>query len=174
MNTTTLHHIFLEELGDIYDAEQQVLKALPDMIAEATDEDLRSSLEDHLDETKNQVDRLKEIADQMDITIPTKTCDAMSGILSEGQKMLQKDTTTEIKDVLITLAGMRVEHYEMAAYTGIITLANTLEYSDAESLLQETLDEENNAADTLESAAQGGLFSSGLVQDAADDDDDSM
>lgn len=166
MDTNPLYKLFIRELEDVYDAERQIVDALPLMIQETTDENLRTSLQDHLEETEDQIERLDEIADNLGSTLQPRSCTGMAGIIEEGEKMLAQGGSPEIKDVMIAISAAKVEHYEMSTYTSLVTLANTMGYDEVEELLQENLDEEQAAADTLETAAKGGLFNAGLIDTA--------
>src|SRR5262245_37213920 len=107
--------LFREELGDIYDAEQQILKSLPNLINAASSEELRDALEQHRDVTEGQVERLDEIFNDIGGR-PEKKCKGMAGLLAEGEELLGEGYSPNVQDVGIIAAAQRVEHYEMAAY----------------------------------------------------------
>ena len=169
---TTLHTLLTDELRDLYDAEQQIISALPKMVSAASDESLRTSLEDHLEQTKGHVERLEEAAEELNFDLKPLHCAGMEGILKEGEKMLQQEATTDVTDLIITMAAAKVEHYEMSSYRSAHLLATTLGYYAVADLLQETLDEEIAAAEALEAAAEGGLFSTGLADKAVAEEDE--
>lgn len=167
-----LHDIFVDELTDAYDAERQIIKALPTLIEKANDEQLMICLQDHLVETEEQVIRLEEVANSLGFDLKKMSCKGMAGILAEGEAMLEVDTTSEIKDALIIAAASKVEHYEIATYRMLKMMAHVLNYASAEDLISENLDEEQEAATTLESLAEGGILSQGLAEKAAESEKD--
>lgn len=172
MKQHTLHDIFLQEIKDVYDAEQQIITALPSMISAASDEELTTLLQEHLEETEEQVTRLEELATNLGYDLSGVSCKGMSGIIAEGKKMLEMNVSDEIKDALIISAAMKVEHYEMSTYMTLVTLAGVLDYSIAEDLLTSNLEEEEAAAEALQGLAEGGLFSKGLTEKAAESEMD--
>lgn len=142
MAITTLHELYVEELKDLYSAEQQILKALPKMVKAASHEELVNAFKEHLEETKTQVTRLEKIFKELDVSPKGKTCKAMKGLLEEGKDVMAEDAEPAVLDAALITAAQRVEHYEMAGYGCVRTFANLLGYDDAARLLQETLDEE--------------------------------
>lgn len=151
-----LKTLFTDELKDILWAEKHLLKALPKMAKSATSEELRSSLEQHIIETQNQVIRLEQVFEILGQKATGKKCDAMEGLVEEG-KNLMEDTTagTLTRDAAIISAAQKIEHYEIASYGTLRTLANTLGLSEAASLLEETLQEEKNTDVKLTQIAEG-------------------
>ena len=141
----TLRELFIEELKDIYDAEQRITKALPKMAQAADSEELSAALEEHLRETEEQVTRLEQILESLDETPGRKTCKAMMGLLEEGKELMGEDFPPEVMDAGIIAAAQKVEHYEMATYGCLRTWAKLLGEDEAYRLLQQTLDEEGNA-----------------------------
>ena len=151
----SLRDLFLEELKDIYDAEQRITKALPKMAQAAGSEELVSAFEDHLGETEEHVRRLEEIFEAVDESPSKKTCKAMVGLLEEGQDIIgDDDLPAEVKDAALIAAAQKVEHYEMATYGCLRTWAELLGEDEVVRLLQTTLDEEGAADKKLTEIAQ--------------------
>jgi len=166
MQLTTLNDVFVNQLGDLKSAEQQLTDALPKMAQAASTPELREAFEEHLQETRGHVKRLQEI-EQMVGSIPTETCDAMKGLVSEGEEIIEADGDPVAKDVALIAAAQRVEHYEIAAYGTARALARELDFSDAADLLGDTLDEESAADQKLTSIATGGIMSDGINKAAS-------
>jgi ferritin-like metal-binding protein YciE len=146
MTDSRLHEFFLEELKDIYGAEKQIVKALPKMVEAANSTDLVRAFEDHLDVTNTQVTRLEQIFENLGEEAESKKCEAMKGILDEGEQVI-KDTEegTATRDVGLIMAAQKVEHYEIASYGTLLQLANTMGHTEVAELLEATLDEEKEA-----------------------------
>ena len=159
----TLHDAFIDELRDAYDAEKQVLKALPKMARAASSADLRAAFETHLEETRGQVDRLEQVFASLDEKVRGKHCDGVAGIIEEGKKVMEEDFDDTTMDACLIAAAQRVEHYEMAAYGTLVAWAEAMGHNDAAALLRETLDEEKAADEKLTEVAE-----SGVNQEAAD------
>jgi ferritin-like metal-binding protein YciE len=153
MNKRTLQELFVEQIRDLYDAEKQLVKALPQMAKNSESEDLANALKNHLEETKGQVQRLEKVFTIVNVTPRGKACKAMKGLIEEGNEGMEEHEKGALRDLSIIAAGQRVEHYEMAAYGTARTLAEHLELDDAVQLLQETEDEEKNADDKLNEVA---------------------
>src|ERR1700750_3429252 len=133
---SALKELFVDELKDIYWAEKHLATALPKMIKGATSEDLKNSISTHLEETKGQITRLKSVFASVGEKAAAKKCLAMKGLLKEATELLEDtDKGTEVRDVAIISAAQKVEHYEIASYGALRTLAGTLGYSDAQDLL---------------------------------------
>lgn len=142
MKLENLEDLFLDELEDIYDAEQQLVKALPKMAASASSPELRQSFQTHLAQTEGHVQRLEAIFSQLGQEPERKPCKAMKGLIAEGSEMIKEDAVPEVKDAGLIAAAQRVEHYEIAAYGSARTYAETLGRTDAAQLLGQTLKEE--------------------------------
>lgn len=170
--TKTLHDAFVDELRDTYDAEKQLLKALPKMAKAATSEQLRGAFEAHLEETRGQVDRLEQVFALLDEKVRGKHCDGIEGILEEGKSIMEEDFDDATMDACLVAAGQRAEHYEMAAYGTLVAWANTLGLTDAAGLLEETLAEEKAADETLSALAEGGLNDAAMSGDDEEVEDD--
>ena len=145
MKMKSLADLFVHELKDLYSAEKQLLKALPKMAKAATSEELQTALEKHLGETEDQVSRLEEIFEELEISTRGAKCPAMEGLVEEGKTILEEDMEDDVRDAAIICAAQRVEHYEMAGYGCARTFAEQLGHQNAARLLQQTLDEEKAA-----------------------------
>jgi ferritin-like metal-binding protein YciE len=149
-----MHDLFVQELKDLYNAENQLVKALPKMAKAATDPELQRAFQNHLTETINQVKRLEQIGAQMEIEPKGKKCKAMEGLIQEGREAIDEYEDDNVRDAALIAAAQRVEHYEIAGYGCARTFAKLLGYDDAAELLQATLDEEGNADKILTSIAE--------------------
>jgi ferritin-like metal-binding protein YciE len=154
MSLKTLEDLFVHELKDLYSAEKQLLKALPKMAKAASSDQLRDGFEEHLEQTKGHVERLETIFDQLGKSPRAAKCDAMEGLVEEGQKMIDEDAEPHVKDAGLIAAAQRVEHYEIAGYGTARTFARLLGHSEAEDLLQQTLDEEKETDERLTELAE--------------------
>ena len=143
MKLETLHDLYVHELKDIYSAESQLVKALPKMAKAASSEELRAGFEEHLEQTRGQVERLDKIFEQLEVSPRGKKCVAMEGLIEEGKELLEEDADPDVKDAALIAAAQKVEHYEIAAYGTVRTYAELLGFQDAADLLQQTLDEES-------------------------------
>ena len=154
MEKLALRELYLDELRDLYDAENRLVKALPKLAKEAESQELRAGIEEHLEQTKGHVDRLREIFEAMGEKPGGKRCAAMVGLIDEGDEMMGEDFETGVKDAALISAAQRVEHYEIAAYGCVRTWAGLLGEKEAENLLQHTLDEEKEADEKLTELSQ--------------------
>jgi ferritin-like metal-binding protein YciE len=150
----TLHDLYVDELKDLYNAEHQLLKALPKMAKAAADPQLAQAFTDHLEETEGQVERLDKIFKKLDVSPKGKTCKAMQGLLEEGKDLMAEDADPSVMDAALIAAAQRVEHYEMAGYGCVRTFARLLGDKQAAALLQATLDEEGAADKHLTELAE--------------------
>lgn len=166
MQLNTLKDLYIEQLRDLYSAETQLVDALPKMAQAASSSDLKSAFKQHLDETKSQKQRLERIFSELGTSPQGETCQAMQGLIEEGEEIINTQAQPAVKDAALIAAAQRVEHYEMAGYGTVRTFANELGYDNAKNLLQMTLDEEGNANKKLNSIAEGGLLSSGINEKA--------
>jgi ferritin-like metal-binding protein YciE len=154
MKLESLHDLFVDELKDLYNAEHQLLKALPKMAKAASSSQLAKAFTEHLEETKGQVDRLEKVFKELDASPKGKTCKAMEGLLKEGKEVMEEDADPSVKDAALIAAAQRVEHYEMAGYGCVRTFARSLGFEKAARLLQATLDEEGAADHKLTKLAE--------------------
>jgi ferritin-like metal-binding protein YciE len=155
MKANSLRELLVEELKDLYDAENQLIKALPKMAEAASSEDLRTAIEEHLEKTQQQAERLKQVFSQLDENLKAQKCKGMEGLIKEGKDIIEEeDMDPEVKDAAIISAAQRVEHYEIAGYGCVRTWANLLGENEVASLLEQTLDEEKEADQTLNQIAE--------------------
>jgi ferritin-like metal-binding protein YciE len=165
MKIDSLRAVFDEQIADLYDAENQLVAALPELARKASTSDLRTAFENHLEETRGHVKRLEEIRSQIGITERTR-CEAMAGLIKEGAEVTRATGDPAAIDAALIAAAQRVEHYEIAGYGTARTLALELGFDDAESLLSETLGEEAKADELLTKIATGGFMKSGVNRKA--------
>ena len=144
----SLEELFVDELKDLFNAENQLIKALPKLAKKATTPALKKAFTDHLKQTEEHVARLQKIGQMLGEKLTGKKCAAMEGLVEEGGEILEEDDQNAIIDAALIGAAQRVEHYEIAAYGTVRAMAETLGHNDIVELLQETLDEEG-AADKL-------------------------
>src|ERR1700722_14709383 len=164
-----LREVMLEELRDLYSAENQLVKALPKRAKAAQDEDLQQSFSEHLEETTGQVERLKEVFSLLEEKPTGKHCKGMEGLIEEGKEAIDEEEEGEAYDIGLIGAAARVEHYEIAGYTAVIAMLKGLGLEDAAEALVETLDEENEALEKLESKLQDLIAAS--AADASEDEE---
>jgi ferritin-like metal-binding protein YciE len=149
MTLNNLEDAFVHELGDVYNAEKQIIRALPKMVKAASDTGLKSSLEKHREETEQQIERLERIFETLGRRARGPKCEAMKGILEEGSDLLNEDVAPEVLDALIIAASQKVEHYEITTYGTLCTWGELLGFSDAVKLLKQNLSEEKHADELL-------------------------
>ena len=158
---SALHELFLDELADVYNAEQQITKALPKMAKAARSPELREAFQTHLEETEEQISRLEEVAESLGEKLKGKKCKAMEGLLAEGKEIMEEQADSPALDAGLILAAQKVEHYEIASYGALCAWAQSMGHDDAFDLLKQTLDEEittdeklNQLAESLNAEAQ--------------------
>lgn len=149
METNRLKHLYIEELKDLYSAENQLVKALPKIAEAASSEDLRAGFKEHLGQTKDHVARLEKIFKALGESPKGKKCKGMEGLIQEGAEMIEEGPAPEELDAGLISAAQRVEHYEIAGYGCVSTYAKLLGEDEAESLLRQTLDEEKETDEKL-------------------------
>jgi ferritin-like metal-binding protein YciE len=142
MELNTLRDLYIEELNDLYSAENQLIKALPKMAKAAAAKTLKGGFEKHLKETRTHVTRLNQVFKGLRTSPGGKKCKAMEGLIAEGDEIISEDAEPEVRDAGLIAAAQRVEHYEMAGYGCVRTYAKLLGYKQAEKILQKTLNEE--------------------------------
>jgi ferritin-like metal-binding protein YciE len=169
----TLHDAFIDELRDAYDAEKQLLRALPKMAKKATAEELSAAFEAHLEETRGHVDKLEQVFGTLDEKVRGKHCDGIAGIIEEGKSVMEEDFDAETMDACLIAGGQRAEHYEMAAYGTLIAWAQVMGHTEAADLLEEILEEEKAADQKLSALAEGGINQAAADEaHPAEDDED--
>ena len=154
MTEKKLADLFYDTLKDIYFAERQILKSLPKMAKAAQSEELRNAFLTHRDETETHVERLQQVFEILGKRAQTKTCEAIKGILEEGDEIAEEYAGSEALDAGLAAGGQAVEHYEMARYGTLKTWATQLGMKDAAALLDQTLQEEKKADALLSKLAQ--------------------
>ncbi|TFF35191.1 YciE/YciF ferroxidase family protein [Mucilaginibacter psychrotolerans] len=155
---SALNELFLDELKDIYWAEKHLVKALPKMVKAATSEELKNAIQTHIAETENHITRLESAFASLDEKAVAVKCEAMAGLLKEGEEIVSEtEKGTLTRDAGIISAAQKIEHYEIASYGTLRTLALTLGYAEAADLLQATLDEEKNCDSLLTQIAEAGI-----------------
>ncbi len=175
MKQSAFYNMFVELLKDLFDAENQIVQNLPKVIQTASNPELKEALSQHLDETKNQVQRLKQIFKMLNENPTGKTCKGMKALFEEGEEVIKKGEAPTVKDAHLIIACQKVEHYEIAAYGSARALArhlndarldDRLDFDEIADLLQLTLDEESAADEKLTDIAEGGFFTQGINEEA--------
>ncbi len=155
---TLLHELFVDELKDIYWAEKHLTKALPKMAKAATSEELRSAFEEHLVVTEEQIGRLEEVFELLDMPARAKKCEAMEGLVKESQNVIEEmPKGTAARDAGLIISAQKVEHYEIAAYGSLVQLARTMGHQEIAEILTETLEEEKQTDQLLTELAVSGI-----------------
>ena len=153
MKNEFLHEPFVDALKDLYDAEQQLVKALPKVEKKADNADLKAAIKAHWEETKEHVNRLEKVFKSINEKPARKTCQAMKGLLEEGEEVIKEEDQGPGTDALLILAAQKVEHYEIASYGTLRKWAEEMGHDKAMELLSETLEEEKAADDKLTEVA---------------------
>jgi ferritin-like metal-binding protein YciE len=157
MEIETLQDLLIEELQDLYSAENQLIKAMPKMAKTATSPELKRALETHLKETQGQVKRLEQVFKSLGEKVKSKKCHGMEGLIEEGKEMMSEDMDEDVMDAAIISAAQKIEHYEIASYGTCRTYAELLGNSQAARLLQQTLDEEGKTDKLLTELAESSI-----------------
>lgn len=148
-----LSELFHHQLMDVYYAERKILKSLPKMAGKAKSKALVDAFNTHLEETKGQIDRLEQVFKMLDKKPKAETCEALDGLVAEAEEIIKDAKSDAVRDAGLVAAAQAVEHYEIARYGTLVAWAKELGLDDAASLLQETLDQEYAADDTLDRLA---------------------
>jgi len=162
----SMQDLFVDQLRDLYSAEDQLIQALPQMAQAATSKDLKEGFQKHLEQTREQKQRLERILSDLGKSPGGKVCKAMEGLIKEGKEVIQAQGDPLVKDAALIGAAQRVEHYEIAGYGTARTIADNLGHDKAKDMLQKTLDEEGETDKKLTSIAEGGMFKTGINQKA--------
>jgi ferritin-like metal-binding protein YciE len=149
-----LHELFLDELADIYNAEQQLTKALPKLAKTAKNDELREAFEQHLEETENHVSRLDQVFESLGESMKRKKCKGMEGLIEEGEEVISDQKNSDALDAGLIISAQKVEHYEIAAYGSLCSWAEQMGHNDALELLRQTLEEEKAADEKLTGIAE--------------------
>ena len=142
MQMDDLQDLFVDQLKDLYNAENQLIKALPRMAKKATNADLKAAFEQHLEETRGHAEKLEQIFEKLGSSPKGKKCKAMEGLIEEGKEAMEEDAEDDVMDASLIAAAQRVEHYEIAGYGTVRSYAKLLGDNDSARLLQQILDEE--------------------------------
>jgi ferritin-like metal-binding protein YciE len=154
MEMNHLQDLLLHDLKDLYNAESQILKALPRMAKKASAPELKQAFEAHTEETRNQIEKLEQVFQLLGEKAKGKTCHAMKGIIEEGKEVMAEDADPDVKDAALIGAAQKVEHYEIAGYGTVRTYAEMLGNKQAARLLQQILDEEGKTDKKLTQLAE--------------------
>jgi ferritin-like metal-binding protein YciE len=153
MPIKTMQDLFVHSLRDMYHAEKQLVRALPKMAKAAQEPALRQAIEQHLEETRNQVERLDQVFEAIEVAARGVRCEAVEGLVEEARETMEEVQDAEVRDAAIIIAAQKVEHYEIAAYGALCTMADMLGRDEAARLLRQTLDEEKAADQKLNQLA---------------------
>ena len=157
MQMQDLQDLYVDQLRDLYNAEKQLVKALPKMAKAASDDQLKEAFTTHLEQTKEHVERLEGIFEQLGKRPTGKTCKAMQGLVEEGNELMQEDAEPEVLDAGLIAAAQRVEHYEIAGYGTVRAYAKLLGDEQAAKVLQQTLDDEGETDKLLTQIAESSI-----------------
>src|SRR5688572_28108128 len=172
MPQKTLKDVFIDEVRDTYDAERQLTRALPKMAKAATSPELKEAFTYHLEETRGQIDRLEKVFGMLGERVRGKHCEGIAGIIEEGASMMEEDLDDATMDAALIGGGQRAEHYEMAAYGTLVAWARELGHMEVAEILQETLEEEKAADETLSTLAQQGINPEAATGSDDEDEDE--
>jgi ferritin-like metal-binding protein YciE len=172
MAGNNLREALVDEIRDLYNAEKQLVKALPKMAKGASSEELREAFESHLEETEGQVARLERVFELLDEKPRGKHCAGMAGIIEEGSEKLQEDLEDAVLDACLIASAQKVEHYEISAYGTAIAWAEALELTEVAQVLQESLAEEKSADEKLTALAESGINEAATAGESEDDMDE--
>jgi ferritin-like metal-binding protein YciE len=157
MEMNSLQRLYVDELRDLYNAEKQLVKALPKMAKNATNPELKKAFTDHLEETEGHVERLGQIFEMLGERAGGKKCKGMEGLIEEAKELLEEDTSEAVLDAGLISKAQHVEHYEIAGYGTVRTFARQLGLEEQADLLQQTLDEESKANELLTQIAESSV-----------------
>jgi ferritin-like metal-binding protein YciE len=167
MAVKTVQDLLIHELRDIYHAEKQLIRALPRLARAATDPELKAGIEQHLEETRGQVERLEQIFEELDIATRGKPCEAMQGLVEEAREVIDEIKNPEVLDAALIVAAQKVEHYEISSYGSLHALAQSMGQDRIAQLLEETLNEEKATDQKLNKLAIGNINKKALKKAAA-------
>lgn len=173
-NLETLQELLVHELQDLYNAENQIMKALPKMAKRASSTELREAFEEHLAQTEMQAQRLERALALLDAPVRGRHCDGMQGIIEEGKKLMEEDASEDVMDAGLIAAAQKVEHYEIASYGSVKAWADQLGHEEITALLEETLSEEEGADRRLSELAESMINEEAAVADSESSEEDDM
>jgi ferritin-like metal-binding protein YciE len=166
MKFDSLKDVFAEQVNDLRSAEEQLIQALPKLAGAASSDELRRAFEEHLAQTRGHLERIDDVISMTGITKSGEECKGMKGLIEEGSEIVSATGDPMAKDAALIAAAQRVEHYEIAAYGTVATLADHLDLDDAQDALGQILDEEEAADKLLTKIATGGMFKAGVNERA--------
>lgn len=172
MAGNNLREALVDEIRDLYNAEKQLIKALPKMAKASTNDELREAFETHLEETQGQVARLERVFELLDEKPRGKHCAGMAGIIEEGNEKLEEDMEDAVMDACIIKSAQSAEHYEIGSYGTAIAWAEALELTEVAEILEETLAEEKAADEKLSALAESGINEAATAGESEDDSED--
>jgi len=172
MSLDSLEKLFIEELKDIYNAEKQLTRALPRMAKAAESPDLQQAFTTHLKETEGQIQRLERIFKDLGQAVRGKKCKGMEGLVEEGKEKMEEDGEAPVLDAALIASAQKVEHYEIAAYGCLRTYAELLGYSEAQQLLEQTLEEEEATDKKLTELGESGINEAAVAAGAGMDEEE--
>ncbi len=168
MTISTLQDLFLDELSDIYDAERQLSEALPKMAENAQNKKLAEGFRKHLKETERQIKRIEKVLEICDFDLPDEECEAMKGLIKEGEQMIADIEDHNVLDAALITAAQKVEHYEIASYGSLLALGKCLDIDPkALDMLKESMEEEKRTDETLTMLAEEEGINERALQQAA-------
>ena len=170
MAGSNLRESLVDEIRDLYNAEKQIVKALPKMVKGATSDELRAAFESHLEETEGQVARLERVFELLDEKPRGKHCAGMAGILEEGSDTLEEDAEDSVMDAMLIAGAQKVEHYEITSYGTCIAWAEALGLTEVAEVLNETLAEEKAADEKLSALAESGINEAATAGESEEED----
>jgi ferritin-like metal-binding protein YciE len=173
MELENLRELYIDELKDLYSAEKQLVKALPKMAKNATNEQLRQAFEDHLAETEGHVERLEQIFETLESSPRGKKCVGMEGLIEEAKELLEEDAQEDVLDAGLISKAQHVEHYEIAGYGTVRTYAMMLGENEHARLLEQTLDEEKKADALLTQLAESSINIEAAAAEGDEEEEDS-
>ena len=168
----TLQELLVHELQDLYNAENQLIKALPKMAKKASSDELREAFQEHLGQTEMQAQRIERALSLLDAPVKGRNCDGMQGILEEGKKLMEEDASENVMDAGLIASAQKVEHYEIAAYGSVKAWAELLGQDEITALLEETLEEEETADKKLSEIAESMVNAEAAMAGGSDDSED--
>jgi ferritin-like metal-binding protein YciE len=167
MKIDSLRDVFAEQVNDLRSAEEQLVQALPKLAGAASSDELRRAFEEHLAQTRGHLERIDDVISMTGISKSGAVCKGMKGLIEEGSEIVSATGDPMAKDAALIAAAQRVEHYEIAAYGTVATLADHLDLDDAQDVVGQTLDEEEATDKLLTKIATGGMFKAGVNERAA-------
>jgi len=171
-NLETLQELLVHELQDLYNAENQMMKALPKMARRAASSELRNAFEEHLGQTEMHAQRLERALALLDAPVRGRHCDGMQGIIEEGKKLMEEDASEGVMDAGLIAAAPKVEHYEIASYGSVKAWADLLGHEEITALLEETLSEEESTDRRLSELAESAVNAEAAMTDSESSDED--